>query len=312
MPIDYASRIRKVYPQLVRSCFWRAEGDSANLPTSTLLEWVYKDFPELKGSRCRRMKRSNDYVVLLLEDKWIFRFTRGNELEDIEELLREQAVLDCLRDRIRVPVPDFQFRPDSLDYAGYAAISGTLLSPWRFRRLARPNKRAAALDLSNFLGAIHAFPVSQAADLGVGQDDRDWLSRGEEQFDRSAGGLDPELRHTCERWLAEFRRETHEPSFAFIHNDIYPYHLIHDPDEGRLTGIIDWADQAIADRAKDFSGLWFCGEDFVDAVLSAYPHPDPTLKKRSLSLIKLITICSYDGGKTDPLWAAALRRFSTY
>ena len=229
------------------------------------------------------MKRSNDYVVLLLDDAYIFRFTRGNELEDIEQLLREQAVLNRLRDEIRVPVPDFCFRPDSLDYVGYTLIPGTLLSPWRFRRLSRSRKRDAALEMP-------------------------YRDHCEGNYERVAAHLDPELRGICERWLTDLPTDPLEESPAFVHSDIYPYHILHDPCEGRLTGIIDWADHCITDRAKDFSGLWFYGESFVDDVLSAYPHKELSLKTRSLNMFKALTICCIQGdSNADSLWKAAIR-----
>lgn len=42
---------------------------------------------------------------------------------------------------------------------------------------------------------------------------------------------------------------------VLIHGDIAPRNLLADPETGRLTGIVDWGDAALADPAMDFAKL---------------------------------------------------------
>lgn len=287
MTYSYVDRILQAHPTLRDTGVWRVEGDGGRLPSEYFLNRIREDFPEIDFKSYRRFKTSNDFVVFVLDGKFVFRFVRGDELEDLVIVLREQAVLDRLRDELSVPVPDFQFRPPSLDYIGYSLLPGTLLSPWRFERLSRSNKDLLATRMSQFLSEVHSLPVSEARRLGVEEEaDQGYEAGAVSYFEEHEARFSDDNRRTMSRWLEEFLHPKPDPSLSFVHSDIYPYHLMHDPTSGQLTGVIDWADHIVTDKAKDFSGLWFYGEEFVDSVIAGYPHPDSTLKERSLRMFK--------------------------
>ena len=51
-------------------------------------------------------------------------------------------------------------------------------------------------------------------------------------------------------------------------------------DGSRFTGVIDFGDILIGDRACDFGWLWELGEEFIDDILSHYDHGSEDLKQR--------------------------------
>lgn len=57
------------------------------------------------------------------------------------------------------------------------------------------------------------------------------------------------------------------PPLVLIHGDIAPRNLLADPATGRLTGIVDWGDAALADPAMDFAKLPLA---VLPAVLEGY------------------------------------------
>jgi aminoglycoside phosphotransferase (APT) family kinase protein len=307
---QYVDRILQAYPELRDTRLWRVEDEGRQLSSAYLLDRIREDFPGIGCKSYRRFKASNDFVVLVLDGKFVFRFIQGNELEDLVIVLREQAIVDRLRDCLSVPVPDFQFRPPSLDYIGYSLLPGTLLSPWRFERQSRSNKRLLAARMSQFLAQVHSLPMSEAHEFGVEEEaDQGYESRAASYFEEHEAWFSIDERHTISRWLKEFEHPKPDPCLSFVHSDIYPYHLMHDPVSGQFTGVIDWADHCITDRAKDFSGLWFYGEEFVDAVIADYPQADSTLKERSLRMFKALVICCAPVGRRDPVWEYPLRVF---
>jgi aminoglycoside phosphotransferase (APT) family kinase protein len=46
-----------------------------------------------------------------------------------------------------------------------------------------------------------------------------------------------------------------EYSPTLVHNDIKGEHILVDPQSGRITGILDWADAGIGNPAVDIAGL---------------------------------------------------------
>jgi hypothetical protein len=59
-------------------------------------------------------------------------------------------------------------------------------------------------------------------------------------------------------------------SRVVVHNDLWGEHILIDPQSGRVTGVIDWADACIGDPARDYAGLlgWL-GESFLVRVLES-------------------------------------------
>jgi aminoglycoside phosphotransferase (APT) family kinase protein len=61
---------------------------------------------------------------------------------------------------------------------------------------------------------------------------------------------------------------------VLLHNDLAAEHVLIDPANGNVTGVIDWSDMAIGDPLVDFAGLFHWGGDsLVDSALACYSGP---------------------------------------
>jgi hygromycin-B 7''-O-kinase len=88
------------------------------------------------------------------------------------------------------------------------------------------------------------------------------------------------------KWLGEWFTQLEtcippRPARALVHGDVAPQNLLSTPD-GRLSGLIDWGDAAVADPAIDFAKLPFA---LVPAALAGYREagaPDDQWEPRVL------------------------------
>jgi aminoglycoside phosphotransferase (APT) family kinase protein len=134
--------------------------------------------------------------------------------------------------------------------------------------------------LGDFLSWLHALPAADALGLGVA-DQR--LDRVLDEAQREAledlpivKGVAPDAPlDAWQRFLNDAPRPSDSPSdFAVVHNDLAAEHVLVDETEHRITGVIDWSDAAIGDRAIDFGGIFhWGGAAFLDDVLAHYDGP---------------------------------------
>jgi len=272
------------------------------METKHYLQRIQDAFPDLKWTKYRRVQtqpKHPDHVMILLDNEIAFGFE--NDLDDEDtNLVRERTVLSAIKSRLKsIPIPDYTFVPESPDFAGYRAIQGTRLSPWRFARLSRSNRADAAKRLGTFISELHSYPVTKARNLGVrdrvGEGDSSvWKrSHAREIFAKRADELRPEVREVFERWSERSDSIDHSFEPVLAHDDLWYKHIYHDPSTGKLSGIIDWGDIEIKDPANDFYGFWVYGESFLDEVLSHYDYGDDNLKDRSFERFWPLAIGSW-------------------
>ena len=95
---------------------------------------------------------------------------------------------------------------------------------------------------------------------GPGFEDAAWFAdRYSERRRTLAGALGPALTAGADRFYAAFPAAVATRRRAVIHRDFSEDHILLDPVEGRLAGVIDFTDAALGDPAFDFSCLWAYG-----------------------------------------------------
>ncbi len=194
-----------------------------------------------------------DHAAYLLDGRLVVRIDRAG---DPAAVAREARLLDAVAAISPLPVP----RPVLVAAADgclvYERLPGTSLldAPVAARAA---HGRSVAVALGSLLATLRATPPEALAGL-VDRDDEPpqaWLDEAKTEYARCAAAVPPEHRAGVEAFLAAGAPAA-APTLAFSHNDLGIEHVLVDPATWTVSGILDWADAAIADPARDFGLLY--------------------------------------------------------
>jgi aminoglycoside phosphotransferase (APT) family kinase protein len=185
-----------------------------------------------------------DFRVLVLDDAWVVRSPRTADAA--AALAKEARLLPALAAALPVAIPRFEHVSREPDFAVYRLIHG------------EPLRDEDSDGVRAFLAALHSFDAS-ALDVPLPE----WrdIYRGHAADWRGLvlPLLDGDERLRGEGLLDEIETLTgFEP--ALVHCDLGPSHLL--CRDGRLAGVIDWADATIGDPAVDYA--WLLNIPFPD------------------------------------------------
>lgn len=265
--------------------------------------------PGIDRSRLRVNPDGLANFVIIADERWVFRFARDDHSR--QDLARERAVLELIRPRLGVSVPDFT--PLSDDGVVYPLIEGTPLYRHDLLRLDGAAQDAFAKELASFLHMLHAVTAAEleAHSLGAllpGATRDEWRAR----FEQAEQALAPYLWADQRAWLADLFAPLRDGRLAMtfepvlIHNDLAPYHILMAPHRlmTRLAGIIDFGVAGAGDPAADFATLITTyGESFVRRMAPWYPGLDDLLDRARLRAGYLEVEWVLKGLATnDPSW----------
>ncbi|HZG96008.1 MAG TPA: phosphotransferase [Mycobacteriales bacterium] len=212
--------------------------------------------PELAGAPAVRYGGGGRSSTLAIGD-WLLRFPRRPEV--VDELVREQRVLDAIAPLLPVAVP--RSRPvgvleDGTPFFAHPLIPGEPLD--------EPTARLGLVvsQLAGLLHALHAVPARQVTDLGVPVLDagatRRWVH---ETAGRAVTDVLPllpgSLRTAAAADWDAILAEVAGWSFAPVvcHGALYPSNILVQRGRGVVTGVLDWADVRVGDPAADLAGI---------------------------------------------------------
>jgi aminoglycoside phosphotransferase (APT) family kinase protein len=218
-------------------------------------------FPDLAFSRAALIEKGEDHQVLVLDDRYVFRFPRYGHHPTGLKL--ELAVLRAMKGRCALPMPDYRYVSPAGEFAGYEMITGAELTPARFAALTRSAQERVLEQVADFLSALHTLPLDAVAlELGAAPDA--WPSGGslaESAADGRARRLGPiarampDLAPLVDSFYTRFAARPAVPH-RLTHSDVTCDHLMLAPSSDRLAGIIDFGDVELGDPAYDFAYLW--------------------------------------------------------
>jgi aminoglycoside phosphotransferase (APT) family kinase protein len=250
----------------------------ASLDPDMVRKVVESQFPQLAPANVAYLGEGYDSTAFAVNGTAVFRFPKRADVE--AQLLIERRVLPLFAERSPIPLPAYCFhgRPTAAfprHFGGYPRLPGVpglqLGSDWR------PSPAATAA-LGQFLSTLHAFPIDEAARLGVTEEPIETALREleAEALDglASVSRVAPDA--PLDAWRAYLEAglpvdDAAQPRRSLVHNDLAAEHILCDPDERTVTGVIDWSDIAIGDPAADFAGMFhWGGEALVNRVLAHY------------------------------------------
>lgn len=233
--------------------------------------------PMLAPTAVRYLAQGWDSTVFLVDGSLIARFPKRHEVAVTLE--REARLLPELAPMLPVPIPQFLHvvrgcTAFPLSFVVYEAVPGT---PVDQAALDADGCGTFGRDIAAFLRSLHSFPVDRAAACGV---EPATVAGGRGQLHNFRTAVDVALAPlitpgACARLQSWFDDAEAGGIFdwipTLIHGDLSPEHMLVDPANGVLTGVIDWGDAGIGDPALDFAGLLgLMGEAILQDILGAY------------------------------------------
>ena len=256
-------------------------GELDNATGNRLAAIVEAVFPSLAAGRTRVDQAGGDHVLLIVDERYAFRFPRRGW----RDLTLEIEVLKRLRQRSVATTPSYDYIDPAGRFAGYPFIAGVPLTPPRFAALLASCKSRMIDEAAQFLSEMHGIPPSTitADDLwprawSAGQFAERGLTKRLPNFARRMPAIDDRLRDFYTRYSWD-RPER----LVVVHGDLVGDHILVDEASGRLSGIIDFGDVALGDPAQDFLGFWAFGADAARRAVELYKPavPDTELLARS-------------------------------
>lgn len=208
-----------------------------------------------------------DHVCYDIDGELIVRAARK---PDPGRLHREIRLLATVAQVSPLPVPRPLFAVDGW-CLGYRKLPGIpLLDLPPETRAAYATPVAAAVG--TLLDRLHTTPASRWAAVAE-VDDRP-LVEWQREAAGYAAGLTAAIPAAHDRAITDFLA-TEPPSDryspVFSHNDLGIEHVLVDPTDGAVTGVIDWSDAALIDPAADFGLIYRdLGPDALDRALRGY------------------------------------------
>ena len=217
-----------------------------------------------------------DSIAYLVNYEYIFKQSKHDEART--NLKKEIQVLNYLKGKVTLQIPDIEYYSEEYGICGYKEIKGEKLTPVIYENMSDDEKDRLAQNIALFLREMHSIPLPDidGLELNVIDDykcDHDTLREMiyNKIPDRSKEYIDD----LYKRILYDERISQYDK--ALCHNDLSCNHII--IQNKSIVGIIDFGDVAITDRDKDFiylleDSIEEIGREFGLRVLEYYNHPN--------------------------------------
>lgn len=229
---------------------------------------IERHLPYLEIHTLSRLGEGLQNVAYDVNGELVVRLSREvDHVARAELVSREAALLTAVAALSPLPVPDLLFVDAENGIMGYRKLPGV---PLLEHPVDEPERLAPALG--EFLSQLHRAPVNDMAKL-VPDDDEpltSWRDEAEGHYRQIAEHLTDPARTAVERFLAQ-PPPADPATLTFCHNDLGSEHILVDPAAGSVTGIIDWADAAIADPTYELALIFRdLGPKALDVALAHY------------------------------------------
>lgn len=212
-----------------------------------------------------------DHVAYDIDGEVIARLSKDPDVARRATATRREAdLLAVVAEWSTLPVPTVLFSDPGAGVVGYRKVAGV---PLLEHPVAAPERLAP--PLAAFLNRLHRTPLERVGHLV----ERDTYALAAYRAD-AVGDYEEVGDHlpvSGRRLVEDFLQQPPPPepaALAFCHNDLGSEHLLVDPASGTLTGVIDWADAAIADPAHDLALLYRdLGPTAFHRILARYDAP---------------------------------------
>ena len=231
-----------------------------------LIQKIREEFPQIKFKTVKQITGGLDHVVLILDDKYVFRFPKNDYYK--KKIKVEMKLLSKLQKKTS-KIPYYKFVPNDQSFGGYPLIDGEPLSAKKFNNFTNQQKKQLANELADFLTALHKTPISKAKKIGLKFEwsHQDELKQYKERRKHIIKVLNQKELCFVDNLMEKYV-SLKLPKNCLVHHDLSEDYIL--AKNNKLSGIIDFGDSSLNDPAVDFAWFWELGEDFVQKVYKRY------------------------------------------
>lgn len=216
-------------------------------------------------------------VAWLINGEWVCRIAK--HAEAAASLGREARLLPQIAANLPLPIP----QPACYGFMGrtvaiHTLIPGEPLTRDQFLSLDGAVRDRCTRQLAEFLAVFHRTNLAMARQCGIKV--IDYPARYREVRRRAEEHLLPRLNESDRAYVRKIFREflaaPPDPAASvLLHGDLSPEHVLWNPADAQLTGVLDFGDMQIGDAAWDLVFLLEdYGPEFVTLLLRRFPSPD--------------------------------------
>jgi aminoglycoside phosphotransferase (APT) family kinase protein len=219
-------------------------------------EIIEKQFPQLAPISINYLGQGFDFTVFVINECFVFRFPRREEGRICLEV--EKDILKGLSEKLPL-LPKVKFlgspcKEFSSYFIGLTYMDGVTVAN---ANLSNEARITLATSVANFLKTLHYLPVSSLSQLDLPKDRHDRFN-----MEKNIPILLENLKKIKELQLLEntedyekFLKKLHSPekdTLVFVHGDFSLTNVLV-RSSGKLSGVIDWGDAHVGNRAVDLS-----------------------------------------------------------
>lgn len=238
----------------------------------TVLRRIKSEFPGITWENYRFIDHGWDHHVAILDEKLVFRTPKRYDSEVPREFYDEIRLLNYLKNKIRIEIPQYIYVSRDRKLAGYGMVQGKELEKSLFAKLDDHEKSSLAGQFTEFITALHSVPKRTAMRFNVRLEDEEKLNAN--LIRRVRKKIYPKLNIRYIEIIGEYLKDL-EYSIkkarrrVLAHNDLTGEHILWDEQNKRM-GVIDFSDRCWSDPAADFAGIMEYGIDFVSKIYDLY------------------------------------------
>ncbi len=227
---------------------------------------VIGTLPQFAGGTFALLTDGWDSVAIEC-DGWIFKFARNPEAET--RLRREAALLQFLKPRITMPLPQMVLHEGPVPFSQHLKLPGASLEAEQYALLDEGRRNALAMRMAQLYAELHALPLSRMQQVGaVGVDP--WTSP-----DEILAGAEPKLPRGYKGFLrstvAAYRKlSISGDELVYGYFDGHGWNMAFDHQTGLLNGVFDFADSGFGSRYRDLSYSNWISADLTLRIIERY------------------------------------------
>src|SRR5579864_6868154 len=200
---------------------------------------ILQDFPDMPITSAKLLNNGWDNVVLEINAQYIFRFPKDEGYRFAEEI----KLLELLRGKITLAIPDPEFIGKSLVYMGYKKVEGGDMTEDIFNSLSDEQKDVLAFDLANFLAEFHrTTAIAKFVELNPVTEEMEIQIENPYENLESIISDKPTLYFISET-IDEYKSILENKSEQVVlYNDLHTENMAFDPISKKLNGVFDFGD----------------------------------------------------------------------